>query len=425
MIKKIKIPRHLKKVILAFLDQIVISLQNFLLSIFLIKNISIEDFGLYNLIIPITLFATSIQNALFNMPMMVNYLKKDNNERSLYISSQIVLQIYFLTFIILTIFVIISTLFFLSLFSFDNYLLVLSSMFAVVGLFSREFLRNYFFTIEIPQNALVNDFIFVVLQIFFLTFTFLASNVSLQIVLFFIGLSAFLSSAPKLIVFLSHNEITILKKHLVENWLFGKWIILGVIVTHIQSYGYIYLIGLFLTPKAIGLISAARLFFVPFQLLSVGYAKVAIPRGTRLFNENRLKQFLSEELGISFFFTFLIILYSIIIYLIPPETLSSLFSKEYVEARNYLMFFGLSALFSMFSRTSTNGLQVIKDFKILSKLNFFTMLISVISTLIMTKYWKIEGALIAMVFVSFFSSLLLWIIFYLRVKNLFVTNNED
>jgi len=412
----IKIPKHINRIGFAFLDQIVISLQNFLLSLFLIKTVTIEEFGHYNFIIPITLLITSVQNAIFNMPLMVSYWSKDENERESYVSSLIVIQIYIIIGIAILISIIVCLLYILGLVKIFFIELILTGFVATVGLLSREFLRNLYFSKELPQKTVGNDLVFLLLQMIFVLSAYLFLTVSIQIILILIGISAFLSSGPELYNLIIHNKYIVLKKHLIENWQYSKWILIGVIVTHIQTYGYIYILGILLNPATIGLVAAARLFMVPLQLLSVGYAKIAIPRGTRLMQENLLKKFFREEITISIFFSALVFFYIVVLFNIPASIIDQLLSNEYNTAKNFLIYFGIAAIFGMFIRTGTNGLQVMKKFKLLSKINILTMVISLALTFLLTHFWGVEGALNSMNIISAISAIIVWKIFISSVR---------
>lgn len=400
------------------LDQAILSTANFLLAMFLIKVATKEEYGYYALALPITLFITSIQNALINTPYLVLSPDKDEKEKKEYLSSVIYSQIFssVLIFAIILLLGIILTL--VKLISVWAFLMIVSVTIASIGLLSREFLRTYFFSNETPKLALKNDFLYFIILFVLIILYFLSFKISIQFIFLFIGASAFLSSFYKIKPLLTHTDRRLVKLHLLENWLHGKWILIGVIVTYIQSYAYLYLLGIMVSVSATAEVSAAKLLITPFSLLSVGYAKVAVPRGAQLKIQNKLKLFYKEEIFISAIFSVLVLLYTVVVLGIPDHLKNLILSNKYHDSYEYFIFFSISIFFGFFMQTGSNGLQVLKKFKILSKINFLSMLIVVPSTYILITLLGIRGGLIALILGQIFSSIFMWTLFT-KEKKLF------
>lgn len=408
--------QHTKRLIFSTLDQFILSGINFFLSYLLLKLLTKSEYGIYNLVIPISLIFTALQNALINTPLMVEYWNKKENERTLLVSSLLLVQkkifliIFFSTLTILFSYFLINSDIRTPIFYFSILLLI-------TGILSREFLRNYFFTIEKPQLSLENDLYYLLLIALLIGITYSYGVININTTLIIIGTASFFSSIFKNKILLIHNNFSIAKKHFFECFQHGKWALVGVIVTHLQAYGYIYLIGLFFSTKDIGDISAVRLLFAPFTFVTVGYSKIAIPRGAKLFNEKRTTRFFKEELVFSIFYSLVIVMYSIAILLIPQEFLLIILKKEYLNSLEYLPYLSISTIISIFGSTGSNGLQALKRFKGLSKINSLAMIISFTFIMILIFPYGIKGALIANILAQFVNATGMWIMFY-KLKNL-------
>lgn len=407
---------HTKRLIFSTIDQFILSGINFFLSYLLLKLLTKSEYGIYNLVIPISLIFTALQNALINTPLMVEYWNKKENERTLLVSSLLLIQkkfflmLFFFTLVILFLYLIINSEYTTPVFYFSVFLLI-------TGILSREFLRNYYFTIEKPQLSLKNDLYYLLLIALLIGITYSFRLININTILIIIGIASFFSSIFKNKILLIHNSISIAKKHFFECFQHGKWALVGVIVTHLQSYGYIYLIGLFFSTKDIGDISAVRLLFAPFAFVTVGYSKIAIPRGSKLFNEKRTNKYFKEEIVFSIFYSLVIVMYSVAIFLIPQELLLIILKKEYLNSLEYLPYLSISTIISIFGSTGSNGLQALKRFKGLSKINALAMIISFTFIMILIFPYGIKGALIANILAQFVNATGMWIMFY-KLKNL-------
>lgn len=409
-LKYLKSP-YTKNLIYSTFDQFILSGINLILSYLLLKFLSKTEYGLYNIIIPISLFFTALQNALINTPLMVEFWNRDKLDRNFLVSSFIVLQIKYI-YIPFTTFILILLLF--HIFTFYDHIVSLTISISVLltGILSREFLRNYYFTIERPQNALYNDFFYLLFMIPSIVILYIYDLIGINTVLISIGLASLFSSFKKIKSLLIHYDLKFAKQHFSECFQFGKWALLGVIVTHIQTYGYLYLIGISFSPKDIGDISAIRLIFAPFAFITVGYSKIAIPRGSKLCKENKGSKFFQEGILFSIFFSLIIVIYSIVLSSLPKDILAKILKDEYLNSFVYLPYFSISALLSIFGSTGSNGLQALKKFKELSKINSVVMVISFILTIILIYTYGIKGALTANILAQVTNAIVMWVFFY-------------
>jgi O-antigen/teichoic acid export membrane protein len=87
-----------KKIPLILFDQIIVSGSNFLLSIFILRFLGAEVFGVFTFLWLFILFFNSIQMSLIISPMMTNIAKYDQNQKNNFISGIFLQQIIFCIF---------------------------------------------------------------------------------------------------------------------------------------------------------------------------------------------------------------------------------------------------------------------------------------------------------------------------------------
>ncbi len=181
-----------------------------------------------------------------------------------------------------------------------------------------------------------------------------------------------------------------------ENWQYGKWALLGVTVTHIQNYSYLYLLGIIVSSVAVADVSAARLLLMPLVLVQAGWSKVILPHGSKLREENRLPRLFKEQVIVSVAFVIIVISFVFVLIFLKPVLLKIILSTKYANSFDYVFYWG--AIFSMgfISLNASFGLQVLKKFEVISKINFFTMLVTVLLAYFLIYSNGIKGGLIAL-----------------------------
>ena len=393
---------------IASIDQALLSGINFLISIVLIKTVSKPEYGLYSIFFPITLFMGSIQNAVINTPLAVLLITKKGDEKRKYVGALFFGQ-YLLLFPLAFIGIIggIITYYFNLLESSESAIIVAISL-ASIGILCREFLRAYFFANETPNTVLIIDVLYFVIisTLGFLTYTFVQLDVA--VIFFLMGLSSFLTG----IFFINRNKWNFsrsdIKSSYSENWKYGKWSLIGVTVTHIQTYSYLYLLGILVSSVAVADVSAARLLLMPLILAPAGWKKVILPHGSKLREKNRLPRLFKEQVIVSVAYVIIVTAFVFVLIFFKPVLLKIILSNKYANSFDYIFYWG--AIFSMgfISLNASFGLQVLKNFEVISKVNSFTMLVTVALAYFLIYSNGIKGGLIALLIGQTISAIILW-----------------
>ena len=414
---------------IASIDQALLSGLNFLISIVLIKTVSKTEYGYYSIFFPITLYMVSIQNAVINVPLAILLITKKGGERRSYPSA-----LFFGQYLLVIPFAVVGiiggiTTYYLNLLEPGISAVIIAISLASIGILCREFFRAYFFANELPKTVLLIDILHIVLLASLTSLMYLFLQLNVAVIFFLMGVSSFLAG----IFFIdrknwkfSRGEI---KLSYSENWNYGKWSLMGVTVSHIQQYSYLYLLGLMVSSVAVAEVSAARLLLMPLVLVQTGWNKVILPHGSRLREENRLSRIFKEQVIVSIVFVFIVISLVFIAIFLKPLLLNVILSDKYANSFDYIFYFG--AIFSMgFIALSANlGLQVLKKFDVIVKINFFTMLATLLSAYLLILSYGIIGGLIALLIGQTISAILLWIFFakasYLKSNVPIVSNKIE
>jgi O-antigen/teichoic acid export membrane protein len=399
----------LKSGIAAF-DQGMLSAVSFAISIILIKYATKVEYGYFSIAFSVLLIFVSIQNAVVNAPLAVLLVTKKGARKNQYAGSLCYGQ--FLG-IIPGVCLGIAGIGLLSFFGLDSAKAYVAASVCVgaIGILYRDFLRAYFFAEENPVQALRMDAIYAALFLSLIIVALVLFEIRSSIIFLFMGISGLVVGVLFTRKRNWHYQIQSVREGYRENWQYGKWALLGVLVTHTQNYSYLYLLGAMLGSTAVADVSAARLLLMPLALAEMGWSKVVIPHGSKLREQNQLNAFLKNQVLASMIFTLGIVAYVALLLTFFEVLERFLLSNKYAESRDYILLWGAIFVVRFITLNASYGLQVIKKFDTIAKANFITMLITVGCTYFLIKSNGIEGGLIALIIGGSLLGMALWFYF--------------
>jgi O-antigen/teichoic acid export membrane protein len=406
---------------IAATDQALISLVNFTVSFFLIRYSSRLDFGYYSIGFPITLFFVAVQNAIINTPLAVLLATKNGKAKIKYSASLFYGQFILILPAVCVAFLIILALHFWGLEK-NKAFVAAAISFASIGILFKEFFKAYFFAIEIPVQSLKLNAIHTILYMGVIAGVFYFWVLSAPKIFIAMGLSSLAAGLyfkSRLNWQCRHLAI---KDSYISNWKYGKWALLGVFVTHVQNYSYIYLLGVLLGSYAVADVSAARFLLMPLALIPAGWVKVIIPYGSRLREERKLYRFFKEQMISSLIFVAGVTIYTTILFYASDILQTYVLSEKYTDSFNYLVLWGVYFAVGFIGLNASFGLQVTKRFDIISKINLFTMLLTVACAYFFIQSHGIRGGLTALIIGQIVLSFALWIYF---AREIFFNNKVD
>ncbi len=395
---------------IATVDQAMLSTLNLSISIILIKTTSKAEFGYYSLALPISLFLISIQNAIINTPLAVLLITKKGGDRLQYAASLCYGQFFAILPAVFIGLVAIGLLRFWNLDS-TQASVAAALCLATVGLLFREFLRAYFFAKETPLRVLKLDALYAILLLGLIALGYLFLTISVPTVFVLMGVSALLVALLFSRELGWHCHPKSVTESYCENWKFGKWALLGVLVTHIQNYSYVYLLGVLLTSVAVADVSAARLLLVPLVFVESGWGKIVVPHGSRLREEGQIALFFKEQILVSLVLALCVMAYTVLLCTFSGIIQNFLFTEKYANSLDYVLFWGMIFAIRFISLNASYGLQVTKNFHTISKVNFVTMLVTVGSAYFLIKSHGPKGGLMALILGGALLAVVLWYCF--------------
>ncbi len=419
IIKKILNLPLLRKSGLAAFDQGLLSGANFAVTVLLIKYLPKEDYGFYAIAFSVSLFLISIQNALVTTPLTVLLAEKSSEEKDKYIPALFWGQLYFLLpFVILSIII----LYILSLQA-ENpkiYFIYIGLSIASIGILVKEYFKACLFVVEQEAKVISMDFVFIIAYIgslFILNFT---GIISVTWVIITLGITSLSASFAQINSIKKLSSLKDIMKSYHENWIYGKWALVGVTTTHIHTYGYIYILGLLLGSEAVAEINASRILLMPFLLLSSGWGRISRPYGAKLRESNQMSKYFKEILFISFIFCIGILFYTLILKLFSVPLSSLLFTDSYKDVFSYIFYWAAIFMVTFFRSNASFALQVIKKFSKLATINICTMIVTLVSAYFLIIKYAITGALISNLTGEIFFAVALW---YALTRYLFGNTN--
>lgn len=392
---------------IAAIDQGLLSVINLGVQVLLINTVLKSEFGYYSVALSIIMYLMSFQNAVVNTPLTVSIASKSKEVKNKYISSVFSGQLIVLGLMAI-LGILLSIIFFLLGLSEGESLIIACISVGGFGILNREFLRGYFFAEEEPVKVLKLDIYYGLIYFGLIGLTYFFFNINVPLILLFMGLASGFDS----LILNKRFKFDFNKEHIKEsyseNWTMGKWSLLSVTLTHLQSYSYLYVIGALLGSKAMADVSASRLLLMPLALITVGWGNVVRPYGAKLREKNQLKKFFKNLALAGLAFPVVVLLITVILYFSDDWLLKNVFTKDYESVFDYLFYWAILSS-AMFLRLNANyGLQVIKKFKSIAKVNAFAAFFVIILTVILTYEYQIEGALIASLIGQIFFIIVLW-----------------
>lgn len=397
----------IRKTAIATIDQALLSALSFLVSVLLIKLVPKAEYGYYSIAFAVWLFLASLQDAVVNSPLAVLLASKSEGERKEYAGS-----LCFGQFLLLAPAALVGllTVGFLRSLGWDPVQASIGAAlcFASVGLLFREYLRSYWFAEQKPGKVLRMDLLYAALFLVLTGLSWALNRFGVATVFLLMGASAFLTALLFIRSRKWRYQPDSIRKGYRENWVFGRWALIGVCVTHVQKYSYLYFLGAMLGSIAVADVSAARLLLMPLIFAQIGWSKVVIPHGSKLREEGRMDRFFKEQIVACLVFLAAIALYVSLLLVFSAPIQKLLLSEKYSESFHYIPFWGLVFAVGFVGVNASYGLQVAKDFRIISVASALILPVTVGASYLLIRERGIAGSLEALILGESLLAFALW-----------------
>jgi len=374
-----------------FLDQVIVSASNFLLSIIILRFIGLEVFGIFSFYWLFLILIYGLQISYIISPMMTNAPKQNNSTVNYFYGGIFIQQLIFSLLVSLIIFFILKFLTnFSSPYQFEKY--YLQFILVVIVTQSHQFIRRLLFSKKLYFRALIGDlitYLSLIISLFYLKFIdqFILRNI------WWLFFYAFLlgSILNFTIIFSLNFKSKYILKTIKENWIIGKWLLFTSLSQWFSGNLWLVNAGLLLGPYIFGIVRACQtllnisnIIFQSIENFVPGIASKKFISG----GINEMEIFLKKFSIKYFIIIFLIIL---IIVLFAKHLLNFFYGSEtanYYQILIYLSFI-LPIHFLQYPlnyslRTLGKTMGIFISF-------LFSAIFAMITSKFIISYFKIEG----------------------------------
>jgi O-antigen/teichoic acid export membrane protein len=315
MLKKIlgynyNIPNHY----LIFLDQVVVSTGNFLISIIILRFLGLEVFGIFSFYWLFLLLIYGLQISYIISPMLTNAPKQQDSTINYFYGGVFFQQ---LIFTLLIFFIIFFSLIFLGNFSLDyqmeDYYLQFSL--SIVSTQLHQFIRRLLLIKKLYHRALFNDFITyfsLIICLFYFNFLDLLTLEYVWWIIFYTFLFGFIINFS-IIISLKYRFKNI-HEAITENWIIAKWLLLTSLSQWFSGNLWLVNTGVILGPYIFGIIRACQTLLNVLNIFFQSIENFIPAEASKKFTSGGIKEM--ELYLIRFTRKYLIIILSIVILII-------------------------------------------------------------------------------------------------------------
>ena len=243
---------------LIFLDQLVVSAGNFLISIIILRFLGLEVFGIFSFYWLFLLLIYGLQISYIISPMLTNAPKQQESTINYFYGGVFLQQLIFTLLIFLIIFL---SLIFLGNFSLDyqieDYYLQFSL--SIVSTQLHQFIRRLLLSKKLYHIALFNDFITyfsLIICLFYFNFLDLLTLEYVWWIIFYTFLFGFIINSS--VIFSLNYRFKNSYEAIKENWIIGKWLLLTSLTQWFAGNLWLVNAGLILGPYIFGIIRACQ-----------------------------------------------------------------------------------------------------------------------------------------------------------------------
>jgi len=345
------------KLIISVFNQALVSVFNFALTLYLIKQFSVADFGAYSLIFALGLSAMSFQNALLITPMSVRIKRRVTSGRSKYS------RYYNTIFLVQLVVLIVASAAISSLLNVP----IFAAAIYITGFCTREYAKSLLLLEFNVLRILLMDGLFFSITIGVIALIkYFQLGLTAHLVTATLGVSSIVAAlgvSTKLDLGLKSADKQLLAFYRINTWKISKWSTIGVAITEIHSRTYLVLMQVFYSMHSVGVLQAARSLFGPMNLVINGWMRVSRNHLSSLIAQDELdkfKAYVKQSLLGVLIMNLAILL---VIHAAWPWLNALLFSDKYEGIYTLVVLWGICLIILQLRTVITTALQPLYAFK--------------------------------------------------------------
>jgi len=371
---------------LSVLDQGINSFSSFIILAIVARALSPADTGNYSIIFTTIILLGGIQNSLIIGPLRIYGVKDNLKSKYSYLKSQFELQLY-CSGILAVILAII-----LEFIPGITFLIIIAASFSLFSIQIHEFVRAYYLTNLEFKPLILNDILVHGTRIIILTIVWLTGIATVDRVYSVVAISGVLT----FFIFNMYKKSLDGEKHIkltvVENWKFGRWVLMETIAFSISINFYIYLIAYILTPDKVAGFNVVQNILNIQNIIVIGVTSYVITSSRKkLINEgyNEWKRFLIVIGSLLFVFSIVVV---VIFSMNGSWILGTVYGEYYTKFSYLIPILGvaypllvLTTILSVAFRTAE-----LPEVGLFAKI--FSAIFTIIFSTLLLKGWGVKGA---------------------------------
>jgi O-antigen/teichoic acid export membrane protein len=401
-----RITQFLGKGVYAIIDQALYAGSNFLISIFMARQLDTYQYGAFSTVYSWFFLVIGFHSAIVIEPMLVFGSGKYLTEFKVYFKSIFRGNLIF-SIVVGTIFLIVGLIFTDPIMSATLVGIAIASPFIL----SQFTIRRSFYSQSLPKYAAIFGFFYIFQSIFGLIILGFLNKITSSTAFLIMGLS----SLGVILIFFYKFDFYLLrnsekqrnKKYLLDHWNYGLWAVLAALFMWFPGNMYYSLLAYWGNIEYSGVLKALMNPILPVQHGLTALATIFIPEISRGIYEGKKWENRRFSIFIFGFIIFVSLINGLILFFFRYEILNFLYDGKYNEYANYLIVVALLPIFTAGNCIFGGILRALQKTKLIFQSYLASTLISVSLGIGIVFFMDLFGTFLAILLGSISTTLMM------------------
>lgn len=199
-----------------------------------------------------------------------------------------------------------------------------------------------------------------------------------------------------------NNEI------LLDCWVHGKWALLGVLVTWLESQSYIYLLSVIRGLSSSASANIARQFFVPIALFSLSFGRIFRPIWAKSCAEGKFEKVKHQSFVAATVLSVVIIVYGVTVASYSKLIISAVYTGILFDSHKFVLCWTVYSCLNIWVTNLSTLLQVTERFRHIALSGVLTAGVTIVCSIVFLKILGEYGTILAMCIGQALYIFLLW-----------------
>lgn len=409
--KTMNIARRMRQFSYTMIDQAVYSLAGFAMNLWLIKYLTIEDYGRFALAFTLFLMASGIHNAFILEPLSVYGSSVSRSEFGAYLGRLLIL--HFAVCLSLSILAIVSLLF-IQTSKLTEAILAVS--FLLPGILLIWLMRRVYHIIAKPEIAALGSLVYLLVLTVLLVIVTFRYTLSVPVAFRAMAAAALVASVT-IVPFIPGSVRQIfasadwsnIRSLTLQHWRLGRWVALqGVFHELLASLG-VLVAGAAVGVSAAGALRALSMFTMPFQQATAAIGgQLALPRLSRDYVRGDIPSIQRKVIQLTVFFGAIGVAFVLVLLAAQQPLAEFVGESSLIDSTWLIPLVGVSALIRALAGGMGVGLRATQKVAYYPLSTAVPGIIGAVMTPILVLKWDLPGAVASQVIIACVIALLNW-----------------